>query len=172
MVNGISDIFHKVQKIPYKVCNFDKTEIDESLKCGDCRHKTYLLKKFLEEMKIEVRITMVVFDWADLPLPDSILGILEKSGTLFPHKIVEVKMGDNWIKLDCGWDPDLKKANFPVTEEWDGKTDTKQITNGNLEFYTIEDYEENHKINLVKEEAHKFSSALNEFLELFRKGYN
>src|SRR3989344_1064546 len=128
MINEISEIFHKVQKIPYKVCRFDEAEIDESLKCGDCRHKTYLLKKFLEEMGIEVRITMVIFNWADLPLPNSILGILKKSGTLFPHKIVEMKRGDNWIKLDCGWDPDLKNAGFPVTEEWDGKTDTKQIT--------------------------------------------
>ncbi|PIY81152.1 hypothetical protein COY00_00400 [Candidatus Pacearchaeota archaeon CG_4_10_14_0_2_um_filter_35_33] len=168
-MNKIVKIFEKVQTIPYKVCKYDENEIDENIKCGDCRHKTYLLKKLYENEGIKVKKTLVVFDWADLPIPKKILDILEKTGTLFPHNILEIKIGNKWIKVDCSWDLKLKNAKFPITENWDGKSDTKQITEKKLKFFSPEEYVSKHKIKLVKEEAHKFASALNEFLDSFRK---
>ena len=112
-MDKIIKLFEKVQSIPYTVYKYDEDEIDEKIECGDCRHKTFLLKKLLEKEGIKVKKTLVIFDWADLPLPKKILNILEKTGTLFPHNILEIKIDNKWIKVDCSWDLNLKKAKFP-----------------------------------------------------------
>lgn len=154
-------IFEKVQKIPYRVCVFDKDKIDKNLGYGDCRHKSYLLYQLLSKEGFEVKQIKVLFDWRDLPLPKKILNILEKSDKVWPHDSLKVKVADKWIKVDCTWNPELKKVGFPVTEDWDGNSDTRQVTNGKLEFFDKEEF--NIKPNIVKEEAYKFADALNEF---------
>ncbi|RMD66252.1 hypothetical protein D6817_04460, partial [Candidatus Pacearchaeota archaeon] len=66
---------------------------------------------------------------------------------------------------DCTWNPKLKEKGFPITENWDGKSDTKQITEGKLEFFDKEDYvKDKNKIKISKEEAYKFAEELNKFL--------
>jgi len=55
MANKLVEIFKKVQKIPYKVCKFDKNELNEHISYGDCRHKSELLKRLLEKEGFEVK---------------------------------------------------------------------------------------------------------------------
>ena len=135
----IVQIYEKVQKIPYKICKFEESKVDKNLKEGDCRHKAELLYKLLKKEGYEVKKIRVVFDWKDLPLPKEIITILTH-GTLWDHRSLEVKLGEKWIKVDCTWPPYTESAGFPVTRDWNGKSDTLQVTRGELEFYDADKY--------------------------------
>ena len=164
MESKLIEIFEKVQKIPYQVCKYDENEIDENLEKGDCRHKHFLLKKLLEQEGFNVKEVKVIFNWEDLPIPKEILEIL-KTGTIWDHSSLKVQINNKWIKVDCTWNPKLKEKGFPITENWDGKSDTKQVTEGKLEFFDKEDYvKDTNKIKISKEEAYKFAEELNKFL--------
>ncbi len=158
----IIELFEKVQKIPYKVCKFEKETINENLKEGDCRHKVELLKQLLEKEGFEVKKQEVIFNWKDLPFSEKIIGILKESDTVWKHIALKVKIGEKWIKIDPTWNPELKKKGFPVTENWDGISDTELVTNGKVEFYI--EGKCDIKPNIVKEEAHKFALAINQFM--------
>jgi hypothetical protein len=159
-------VYEKVQKIPYRVCKFDEGEINGGLKFGDCRHKHFLLKRLLEKEGFNVKRVKVIFNWADLPLPHSTLSIL-RAGTIWDHDSLNVEIGGEWIKVDCTWNPGLKIKGFPVTENWDGKSDTKQVTEGKLEFFDNRDYiKDKNKIKVVKEEAYAFAEELNAYLDV------
>jgi len=164
MESKLIEIFEKVQKIPYQVCKYDEKEIYENLDKGDCRHKHFLLKKLLEQEGFKVKEVKVIFNWEDLPIPKKILEIL-KAGKIWDHSSLKVQVDNSWIKVDCTWNPKLKEKGFPVTENWDGKSDTKQVTEGKLEFFDKENYvKDTNKIKISKEEAYKFAEELNKFL--------
>ena len=55
MKSKIIKLFEEVQRIPYKVCKFDKSEIDQSILYGDCRHKSELLYSLLTKEGYEVK---------------------------------------------------------------------------------------------------------------------
>jgi len=166
MKSKIIEIFEKIQKIPYGVCKFDKDKL-ENIKEGDCRHKSELLYRELTKEGFDVKKVKVIFDWKDTPVPKNLLEILKKSRTVWEHDSVEVKMKDKWIKVDCTWDPELKKLGFPITENWDGQSDTIQITKGKLLFFDIDNYKKN--IQIVREEALAFAEALNKWISSVRK---
>ena len=156
-------IFEKVQKVPYKVCMFDKDNISKNLEYEDCRHKSHLLFILLKQEGFEVKKVKVLFDWRDLPLPEEMIAILKESDKVWPHDSVEVKIKDNWIKVDCTWNPELGKVGFPITKDWNGISDTEQVTKGNLQFFEFQEF--NIKSNIIKEEAYKFTDKLNEFVQ-------
>lgn len=162
MDNKLIKIFKKVQKIPYKVCKFDKVNINQNLKYGDCRHKSLLLKILLEKEGYEVKELKVIFDWKDLPIPEKIISILKKSPTVWPHNSLKVKMNNKWLKVDPTWNLELENKGFPITKKWDGESDTKQVTEGKLKFYNKENFTK--KIIIDKEEAKDFAHSLNNFL--------
>lgn len=160
-------LFEKIQKIPYRVCKFDKLAIDENILFGDCRHKSEILYKLLKEAGFEVNKIKVIFDWRDLPIPSNLLFILKKSGSVWMHDSLKVKISNKWLRVDCTWNPELENKGFPITKKWSGKTDTQQITCGKLEFYDADSKEflkKKEKLSIDKEEAHKFAEALNKFL--------
>ena len=166
-------IFRLVQKIPYKVIQFDdsgyacKETVTTNLTEGDCRHKSKLLYNLLMQNNFEAERIKVIFDWKDLPIPPKILGILKKSGTRWSHDAIKMKLSKYYESyIDPTWNPGLKRLGFPTTEEWDGKTSTKQVTNEKLEYFPADDFKEkDHDIRIDKEEVHKFAEALNEWLE-------
>lgn len=158
----IVKIFEEVQKIPYEVCKYEEEKIDESINCGDCRHKSELLMKLLKKEGFKVKKQDVLFDWADLPLSQEIIGILNESDTVWKHIALKVKIKDKWIKVDPTWPPSLKKKGFPITENWDGESDTELVTDGKVEFFDKGECKV--KPNINKEEAHKFALALNQFV--------
>jgi broad specificity phosphatase PhoE len=165
-------IFEKVQKIPYRVCQFDETEVNEKLKFGDCRHKSTLLKKLLDKEGYKAKKMKVIFDWKDLPISKNILSLLKKSSTIWSHDALAVKIHGDYLFLDPTWNPELKKLGFPVTENWSGLENTKQITEGELEFYKEDDFNsrkedilKQHNIHIKKEEAYRFAEELNKFFQ-------
>ncbi len=159
------EIFEKVQKIPYRVCKFDENEINENIKCGDCRHKSALLYNLLTKEGCKVKKVIVIFDWKDLPIPRRILSILKESTTLWEHRIVRVKVHGESLYVDPTWPLELEKLGFPVTKNWNGLEDTKQVTEGKIEFHDLENYKRPEKIVWDKEEAHKFAEKLNEWMK-------
>ena len=162
MKNKLVQLFEQVQKIPYRVCKFDKNLINSKLPYGDCRHKSELLYNLLIKEKYEVKRLKVEFDWTDLPIPADILAILKESGTIFSHDSLSVKINNKWVKVDCTWNPELEKKGFPITKNWNGKSDTKQVTEGKLKFFPNETYVK--RIKIVKGEALKFAEELNKYL--------
>ena len=166
----IIKIFENVQKIPYKVCKFDENKIDENIQHGDCRHKSVLLKRLLEEKGFKVKKIKVIFDWKDLPLPKDILGILKKSDTIWGHSSLLVEIRKKKILVDASWDPPLAKAVFPVTKKWNGASDTLPVSKGKTEILSLEEYKKRKKyIRLDPTEIKNFALALNNYLEKIRK---
>ncbi len=162
MKRKIVQLFEKVQRIPYRVCKFDKSEINLEIFHGDCRHKSELLYSLLSKEGYKVKRLKIEFNWKDLPIPKNILDILKISGTIFSHDSLLVKINNKWVKVDCTWNPELARRGFPITKNWDGKTNTKQVTEGKLRFFKEGTYTKKRKI--VKEEALKFAGELNKFL--------
>lgn len=162
MKSRIIKLFEEVQKIPYKVCKFDKSEIDQDIPYGDCRHKSELLYSLLTKEGYEVKRLKVEFNWKDLPIPDKILNILKITRTIFLHDSLLVKINKKLIKVDCTWNPQLEKKGFPVTINWDGKTDTKQVTEGKLKFFEEKNYIKKRRV--IREEILRFANELNKFL--------
>jgi hypothetical protein len=156
------NIFEQVQKVLYKVCRYDKNLIDENLSYGDCRHKSELLFQLLKKNKFEAKKIKVLFDWRDLPIPEETLSILKKSDKIWLHDSVKVKVNNKWLKVDCTWNPELEKFGFPVTRNWNGKEDTKQVTTGELKFYNKNLIK---KPKIIKKEAYKFAEKINYFLD-------
>lgn len=163
-MNTIISLFKRVQAIPYCICKYDEELVNETLAVGDCRHKSTLLKQLYEREGYEVRKVKVIFDWKDLPVPTEILSLL-KAGTIWDHDALEVKVQNNWIKVDCTWNPELEKKGFPITKNWDGKTDTLQVTCGKLEFHNAVNYIRSQKIKVIKVEAYAFADAFNRWLQ-------
>ena len=166
-------IFEKVQKIPYKIKQYIEEEIDENLKEGDCRHKSKLLIQLLKKEGYEsAKGLRVIFDWKDLPIPKKILEILQKSSTKQVHFAVRVKAHGNYLYLDPTWPISFEKMGFPVTKNWGGLEDTKQVTEGELEFFK-KYYFEGERDEILKqynitqdgEERDKFAKELNDWLK-------
>lgn len=164
-------IFEKVQKVQYKVCQFDESKVNEKLKFGDCRHKSTLLKKLLDEKGYKTKKMKVIFNWKDLHLPKRIILVLKKSSTIWTHDTLAVKVHGDYIFLDPTWNLELKRLKFPVTENWSGLEDTKQVTEGELEFYKEDDFNskkeeilKKYNIHIDKEEAYEFADKLNKYL--------
>lgn len=158
--------FEFVQKIPYKVCKFESVDELITNNFGDCRHKHSFLFEVYSKLGLKVEKIKVLFDWKDLPIPNEKLKILEKSGTIFPHNALYLFRGNKKILVDSTWEPRLEKMGFPITNNWDGKSDTKNISYGNVENLTLEEYEERKKtLGLVKEELILFADEINNFLE-------
>ncbi len=162
MKNKIVKLFEQVQRIPYKVCKFDSKLINPDIPYGDCRHKSELLYYLLSKDGYKVKKLKVEFNWRDLPIPKYILDILKRSGTIFLHDSLLVKINNKWTNVDCTWNSELEKKGFPITNNWGGRKDTKQVTEGKLRFYQEGDYIKKKKI--IKEEALKFVEELNKYL--------
>jgi len=169
----LGQLFKKAQKIPYQVSMFDKDQhhlkevVNIAMKQGDCRHKSLLLYNLLQERTFDAEKIKVIFDWKDLPIPPEILGILKKSGTRWEHSALKVPINKNYsVNVDCTWNLELEDKGFPVTKEWDGVSNTKQVTEGKLEFYPAEGFnKEDHDIHIDKEEALEFANAFNKWIK-------
>lgn len=158
--------FEFVQKIPYRVCKFES--IDELItnNFGDCRHKHSFLFEVYSKLGLKVEKIIVLFDWKDLPIPNEKLEILKKSGTIFPHEALYLFRDNKKILVDATWEPRLEKIGFPITKKWDGKSNTKNITDNKVENLSLEEYKAKKKnLGLVREEILHFADEINDFLK-------
>lgn len=119
--------FELVRRIPYRLTRWtgDPDSLFNTQK-GDCRHKAAAARRLFEKLGFQARQVMVVFDWANLPIPSRILQILPDTKSF--HDSVEVRLGGKWMIVDPTWDPGLKAAGFPIMEKWDGVSPTLEVT--------------------------------------------
>ncbi len=129
-VEGRIAIFEFVRDFEYRIGNWRPNHPEDIIarRLGDCRHKADLLEALLKCAGYEARKVRVIFDWADLPVPPDILKIRGISKGI--HDAVEVYLEDRWVYLDATWSIGMKSAGFPVTEDWDGNSSTRQVTTG------------------------------------------
>lgn len=119
--------FYIIRNVPYKLTAWtgDPNSLF-ALDRGDCRHKSAALITLMRACKFDARPVQVPFDWADLPIPKSVLEPLAETRGI--HDTVEVKVDGTWILVDPTWDPALAKAGFPVLANWNGLEPTLPIT--------------------------------------------
>ena len=158
----IVELYEKVQKIPYYcLCERDPDKLLR-VKKGSCLEKNAYLGRQFEQLGIPVKYLSIKFDWNELPIPQHIID--KKDGHLGEHLALKIRV-KKWITVDCTWDPGLEKAGFPLTKNWDGKTDTK------LAVKPIKTKQL--KTRPGKTVAHanpKFFESLNKYLDNIRKG--
>ena len=123
MTGRVITLYKKVQGIPYHCLeNRDPGMLLERNR-GSCSEKHIFLGKEFERMGIPVRYVLIRFDWNDLPVPQEI--IRKKDSPVGWHLALRIKLKDRWLYVDATWDPGLEAAGFPVTRDWDGKSDTR-----------------------------------------------
>ena len=112
---NIIEEFKKVRDIPYRI-PLSPQEPDNF-----CSGKSERLFKIFEEVGYEVRYIVCTFHWSDMRLPAKVQEIAHEDKCT--HSYLEVKIGDEWIKVDATWDKELKSV-FNVND-WNGKSHTK-----------------------------------------------
>lgn len=93
---------------------------------GSCNPKHVLLADEFKKLGLEVKYANYAFYWDDpaVKYPPE-LRALTKRMPAGNHLAVKALIGGKWVLVDATWDLPLKKAGFPVNEDWDGVSDTK-----------------------------------------------
>lgn len=176
-------IFNHIRNIPYAIIpELRDPEVGTTgildLNKGSCQPKHFLLAVFFDKLNIPVKYVSYSFKWQDQPLefPDNFKEVLN-SLPLSYHLACKAYIEYKWVSVDATYDPTLKTAGFPVTEEWNGLDDTKnavipveEIIHESLEERV--NYELAQKSRYTDEEkllSGKFVEKLNSWLESIRK---
>jgi len=123
-------LFRHVQNIPYAIVpalrdpvNGPKGLLDKTQ--GSCQPKHYLLRQLFSKLGLETKLVTYPFKWADCPIkyPPDIKKIVKDLPSAY-HLALKAKIDGRWVLVDATYDPPLAKAGFPVTKDWDGKSDT------------------------------------------------
>ncbi|MDD4183445.1 MAG: hypothetical protein PHT53_06465 [Candidatus Omnitrophica bacterium] len=139
-------VFTHIRDIPYAIVpQFRDPDVGTSgildLNKGSCQPKHFLLAAFFDKLNIPIRYVSYPFKWQDQPLsfPDSFKEVLQELPTSY-HLACKAYIEYKWVSVDATYDPALKTAGFPITEEWNGLDDTKnavmpieEIIHGSLE---------------------------------------
>ncbi|MHB0953954.1 MAG: hypothetical protein ACYC10_18790 [Allorhizobium sp.] len=124
-------VFELVRRVPYKLTSWKGDPMSLfSLGRGDCRHKEAATTRLFKAMDYRAQHVQVLFNWADLPIPQTILGNLVDTRGF--HDTTEVVIEGNNVLVDPTWDPLLAKGGFPILANWDGVTPTTPVTRGKL----------------------------------------
>lgn len=179
---GRIKIFEKIRDIHFAVVAelFDPGKGPEGMLLGNkgfCVPKHLLMGHMFKRLGLGVRYLICTFRWDDLDVdyPQD----LKVSAGAVPetyHLTCEVFLEGTWILADTTWDAGLRKAGFPVNENWDGesgtqnavKTLTSSIHDSAPEAGTA--YNENMiKYSLPEKlELSRFSGGFNKWLEAVR----
>lgn len=113
-ITDLIETFENIRDVPYSI----PLEFDEPDNC--CSGKATRLKNYFESQGLKARYRVVDFKWSKLCLPEYVLDAAHSDDST--HVFVEVKLGDEWKKVDPTWDKGLSKT-LPIAE-WDGASDT------------------------------------------------
>lgn len=144
---------------------------------GSCSPKHFLLGLMYEKLKIPIRYVTYPFTWDDPDIEYPIeLRTLAQAMPLEYHIACKAYINNKWILLDTTWDPPLKRAQFPINENWDGISDTHnavkpldEIIHENVEQRIA--YLDTQKARYTEKELllkNKFYSTFNTWLEKLR----
>ena len=122
-------IFELVRRVPYRLGSWNNAPMSLFQQgAGDCRHKASAAAELMQYAGETARKTLLRFNWADLPVPGTILSLLPDTRGF--HDTVEFSLNGEMHFMDATWDMALRSANFPVMPVWDGLSDTWQVTLG------------------------------------------
>ncbi len=166
-IKEIIELYKKVQEIPYYCLKERDPDLLLKKGKGSCDEKHLFLGKEFEKLGVPVKYLVLRFDWNDLAIPKEIIEKKE-DGSIGWHLALMIKPKDKWIYVDATWDPKLKKAGFPVTENWSGLSNTK------FAFPPKEIIELNKRLpkQVKRYENCEFYEALNKWLESQRNQNN
>lgn len=153
-----------VQRIPYYCLKERDPDLLLKKQKGSCSEKHLFLGKEFKKLGIPVTHLLIRFDWNDLLIPREIINKKE-DGPVGWHLALKIKPKDKWIYVDATWDPKLKKAGFPTTKNWDGKSDTKFA----FPLKEIIELKKAPPKQVKRLENREFYDALNKWLEFQRK---
>ncbi len=140
-------IYNQIRDIPYAIIPElrDPTEGPSGLlkMCqGSCVPKHFLLGMLFEKLGIKIKYATYLFSWDDpeVKYPPELRKIVKTlpTGT---HLACKAYINNRWILVDATFDIKLKRAGFPVTNKWDGISNTKNAVKYTREVVheTIED---------------------------------
>jgi len=163
-IKEIVELYKKVQSIPYYCLEERDPDLLLKKNKGSCSEKHLFLGKEFKKLGVPVKYLVIRFDWNDLPIPKEIINKKEGSSVGW-HLALKIKPKRKWIYVDATWDQKLGKAGFPITKNWDGKTDTKFACSPK----EITVLKRRPPKQVKRLENRKFFEALNKWLELQRK---
>lgn len=118
----IIDLFSTVQQVPFYFLKRAGPESLLEINKGGCAQKALFLGNRFREIGLLIRYFYVQFSWQDLPVPQEIIDMRE---SLFDwHLAFKALIDGKRVIVDPTWDIGLKKLGFPVTLDWDGRSDT------------------------------------------------
>ncbi|MEK7447355.1 MAG: hypothetical protein AAB632_00945 [Patescibacteria group bacterium] len=157
--------FYEIRNIPYHIALNDQEENWE------CETKNRRLEGELRALGYETRERIGLFRWSEQNIPEEIKKLAENEDES-SHTFIEIipQDGGEWIPVDCTWNPELKKAGFPIAE-WNGKGRTDIAlkcyevlpVGKNEEYLSDIDFDEDLKIN------YKLYEAFNKYCDSFLK---
>lgn len=166
--------FELVRDVPYRLSRW--TGDPDSLFAkgqGDCRHKSAAGHHMFMRQGVPAERIVVMFDWADLPIPRKILDILPETRSF--HDTVEIQLGGQTVAVDATWDPALAAAGFPFQPEWDGISSTVSVTQGSVTVLRPGDVPEGQNLYdflgiraPILEKTQAFNRAFNGWTDQFR----
>lgn len=162
-IGKITELYNKVQGIPYYCLKERDPDLLLKKQKGSCSEKHLFLGKELEKMGIPVKYLLIKFDWNALPIPKEI--IKKNDSPIGWHLALKIKNKNKWTYIDATWDPKLEKAGFPITRNWNGKSDTKFA----FPPKKIIELKRKPPKQVKRLDNRKFYSALNKWLRLQRK---
>ena len=144
---------------------------------GSCQPKHYLLGMLFVKLDIPIQYMSYPFLWGSqkIAFPDDLKKIVKELPPAY-HLACKAYIDQKWVLVDATHDLPLKKANFPVTEQWDGQSDTvnaveplEEIIHGSLmERVTYEAKQRGFYSEKEKASYAQFLEKLNPWLESVR----
>ena len=176
-------VFEHIRDIPYALIpelrdfNTGPAGILKICK-GSCIPKHFLLGMFFEKLGIPVKYVTYLFTWDDpaIKYPPDLRKIV-KYLPIGTHLACKAYIQDRWVLVDATWDSLVKKAGFPVNENWDGFSNTKNAVKHIKEIIhdSAEDrikYAAEYRKTWAEDEIsayEKFPVIFNAWLEVLRK---
>lgn len=153
------EIFNEIRNLPYHI------SINGELG-ADCENKANMLVAEFKKLNIPARLRIGFFKWANIGLPKHILEIPHDNNC--SHTFVEVKISDEWVKIDPTWNPELAQAGFRVAS-WDGENNTSLAFDCD-DFLPVEktdDYIKNIDREKDMRENGNFYEAINKYCDTY-----
>ncbi len=167
-------VFNQIRDIPYYLVPqiADPYEWAASIletHKASCSPKHYLLGLFFGKLGIPIKYTTYPFKWDKQPIKyTEEIKKLAQGSPIGYHVACKACINNKWILIDATWDIALKKAGFPVNDNWDGSSDTLNSVIP-IEEIIHESLEE--RLNYVKEKKKLFSeeekATYAQFIEKF-----
>lgn len=148
---------------------------------GSCVPKHFLLGEMLVKIGIPIKYASYIFNWDDknIGYPRDLRELTRKMPQT-AHLAVKALIDDKWVLLDATWDPPVKDGGFPVNQDWDGYSDTKnavipvkEIIHESLQERVDFSSRQRESYSETEKAAYTlFTAKLNDWLDSLRKKYN